>query len=161
MIAAVLALWAESRPNAPKETQAPTAVSRAFADRAFLGGLWLNTLPALLFGIVVVLVPLQLDAGGFAPLAIGAVFLVAGLLEAGVNPLIGRISDRRGRLFPVRIGLAASIAVALAFASRAIRTRWRSLQCSPRWRSALYTPGMALVSDRPSRRAVAGARMGS
>jgi MFS family permease len=149
VIAALLALWAGSRPNAPKETQAPTAVSRAFADRAFLGGLWLNTLPALLFGIVVVLVPLQLDAAGFAPLAIGAVFLIAGLLEAGVNPFIGRFSDRRGRLFPVRIGLAGSFTVAVAFAiardpyAVALLAVFAALAFG-----AFYTPGMALVSDR-------------
>ena len=82
---------------------------RALADRSFLGGLWLNTLPAWLFGMLVVLVPLRLDDGGFAPFAIGAVFLVAGLVEVVVNPLLGRFSDRRGRLLPVRVALAASI----------------------------------------------------
>ncbi len=149
VVAALLALWAGSHPNPPSETQAPAAVSRAFADRAFIGGLWLVTLPAFLFGVVTVLVPLRLDVGGFAPLAIGAVFLVAGLLETGVNPLVGRLSDRRGRLFPVRFGLAASVVVALAFAIArdpypvAVLTVLAALSFG-----AFYTPGMALVSDR-------------
>ena len=59
-VAVVLAGWAATRPGAAPEQQSPGAVSRAFADRGFIGGLWLNTLPAWLFGTLVVLVPLQL-----------------------------------------------------------------------------------------------------
>jgi MFS family permease len=86
---------------------------------------------------------------GWSALAIGAVFLAAGLLETGLNPVVGRVSDRRGRLFPIRIALAASIVVAAALA----------LARSPGAVAALtvlaalafggfYVPGMALVSDR-------------
>src|SRR5918994_4727522 len=149
LVAAALAAWAMTRPAAPPEQQAPGAAARAFADRGFLGGLWLNTLPAWLFGTLVVLVPLQLDDGGFTPFAIGAVFLVAGLLETVVNPFLGRFSDRRGRLLPIRIALAASIAVALAFAAArdpypvAVLSVLAAITFG-----AFYTPGMALVSDR-------------
>ena len=149
VVTAALAVWAATRPAAPPEGQAPNAVRRAFADRSFLGGLWLNTLPAWLFGMLVVLVPLQLDDGGFAPFAIGAVFLVAGLVEVVVNPLLGRFSDRRGRLLPVRIALATSIVIALAFAvtrdpyAVAFLTILAAISFG-----AFYTPGMALVSDR-------------
>ena len=45
VVAAALAAWAAGRPRSA-EQQAPGAVSRAFADRRFVGGLWLNTLPA-------------------------------------------------------------------------------------------------------------------
>ena len=149
LVAAALAAWAMTRPGVPPEEQARGAVGRAFADRGFLGGLWLNTLPAWLFGTLVVLVPLQLDDGGFTPFAIGAVFLVAGLVETVVNPFLGRFSDRRGRLLPIRIALAASIAVALAFAAArdpypvAILAVLAAITFG-----AFYTPGMALVSDR-------------
>ena len=136
-------------PGRRPEEQAPGAVSRAFADRRFIGGLWLNTLPAWLFGTLVVLVPLQLDDGGFTPFAIGAVFLAAGLVETVVNPFLGRFSDRRGRLLPIRIALAASVVVALAFAGAsdpypiAVLTVLAAITFG-----AFYTPGMALVSDR-------------
>ena len=96
------------------------------------------------------LVPLQLDDGGFTPFAIGAVFLAAGLVETVVNPFLGRFSDRRGRLLPIRIALAASIVVALAFAARAA-TRTPSpllTVLAAITFGAFYTPGMALVSDR-------------
>jgi MFS family permease len=148
-IAALLAGWAATRPGAEPERQAAGAVSRAFADRRFLGGLWLNTLPAWLFGTLVVLVPLQLDDGGFTPFAIGAVFLTAGLVETVVNPFLGRFSDRRGRLLPIRIALAASIAVALAFAVARDPYPVAALAILAAISfGAFYTPGMALVSDR-------------
>ena len=149
LVAAALAAWAMTRPGVSPEEQSTGSVGRAFGDRGFLGGLWLNTLPAWLFGTLVVLVPLQLDDGGFTPFAIGAVFLVAGLLETVVNPFLGRFSDRRGRLLPIRIALAASIAVALAFAAArdpypvAVLTVLAAITFG-----AFYTPGMALVSDR-------------
>jgi MFS family permease len=149
VLAAALAAWAASRPPAPSEEQGAGAVRRAFADRAFIGGLWLNTLPALLFGVLIVLVPLRLDRGGFTPFAIGAVFLVAGLIETIVNPFLGRFSDRRGRLLPIRAALAGSVAVAAAFAvardpyAVALLAVLGAISFG-----AFYTPGMALVSDR-------------
>jgi len=148
-VAALLAAWAASRPTAPPEEQTPGAVSRAFRDRSFLGGLWLNTLPAWLFGTLVVLVPLQLDDGGFTPLAIGAVFLVAGLVETVVNPWLGRFSDRRGRMLPIRVALGASIVVAIAFAGLRGPYAVSALAILAAISfGAFYTPGMALVSDR-------------
>jgi MFS family permease len=149
LVAAVLAAWAASRPSSPPEEQSLGAVGRAFTDRGFLGGLWLNTLPALLFGMLIVLVPLQLDEGGFAPLAIGAVFLLAGVLETVVNPFLGRFSDRRGRLLPIRVALAGSIAVAIAFAVARdpYAISFLAVLAALSF-GAFYTPGMALVSDR-------------
>ena len=145
VLAALLAAGAASRPSSPPEGKSPGAIGRAFADRRFVGGLWLNTLPALLFGMLVVLVPLQLDDGGFSPFAIGGVFLVAGLLETVVNPFLGRFSDRRGRLLPVRVALAGSVAVAIAFA--VVRDPYAisflAVVAAISF-GAFYTPGMAL-----------------
>jgi MFS family permease len=106
-------------------------------------------LPAILFGVIVVLVPLQLDESGFTPLAIGAVFLLAGLLETVVNPFLGRFSDRRGRLLPIRVALAASVAVAIAFAVARdpYAISFLAVLAAISF-GAFYTPGMALVSDR-------------
>jgi MFS family permease len=124
-------------------------VRRAFADPAFVAGLWLNALPALFFGVLDVLAPLALDAGGYGVVAIGAVFLVAGLIETALNPLLGRLSDRRGRLLPIRWALCASIVVGilLAFAESppviAVLAVAGALSFG-----GFYTPGIALVSDR-------------
>ena len=144
-VAVALTVWAASRPAVPPEEQEPRAVGRAFSDRSFIGGLWLEYPPALLFGMLVVLVPLRLDDGGFTPLAIGAVFLAAGFVEVAVNPILGRFSDRRGRLLPIRVALAASIAVALAFAVArdAYAVSLLAVFAAITF-GAFYTPGMAL-----------------
>ncbi len=139
------------RPS-PAEAPNPGAIRRALRDRAFVGGLWLNTLPALFFGVLDVLVPLRFDEEGYGAIAIAAVFVVAGLVEVGVNPVIGRISDRHGRLYPVRIALIASIAVAsaIAFATEPAVIAVLVVAASVSF-GGFYTPGMALVSDRSER----------
>ena len=148
-VALGFAAFAATRPPARREPLAGGAARRALRDRRFLGGLWLNTLPALLFGILVVLVPLRLDGAGYGTFAIGAVFLVSGLLETVVNPLVGRFSDRRGRLLPVRAALAASAAVALTFAlvDQPVAVMALTVAAAVAF-GGFYTPGMALVSVR-------------
>ena len=149
VIALALGGWAASRPPAAVDPHAPASLSLALRDRRFLGGLWLNTLPALLFGVMIVLVPLTLDNAGFGTFAIGLVFLGSGLAETVVNPLLGRFSDRRGRLLPIRLALAASIlvAAAFAFASRPAYVVALVALAAISF-GGFYTPGMALVSDR-------------
>ena len=148
-VALGLAAWAATRPAVRSEQTRPGAARLALRDRRFLGGLWLNTLPALLFGLLVVLVPLRLDDGGYGAIAIGLVFFASGLLETIVNPLLGRFSDRRGRLLPVRLALGASLAVAVGFAVARdpvpvmLLTGLAAVAFG-----GFYTPGMALVSDR-------------
>ena len=148
-VALGLAAWAATRPAVVSEQTRPGATRLALRDPRFLGGLWLNTLPALLFGLLVVLVPLRLDAGGYGAIAIGLVFFASGLLETIVNPLLGRFSDRRGRLLPVRLALGASLVVAVGFAIARdpvpvmLLTGLAAVAFG-----GFYTPGMALVSDR-------------
>jgi len=149
LVALGLAAVAATRPPAQAEPLASGGVGRALRDRRFLGGLWLNTLPALLFGLMLVLVPLRLDAGDFGPVAIAAVFLAAGLFETAVNPLVGRFSDRRGRLLPVRAALLASVLVAAGFAFARDPLLVSALVVLAALAfGGFYTPGMALVSDR-------------
>ena len=132
-----------------RERQRAGAVARALRDRAFIGGLWLNTLPALFFGILDVLVPLRLDDAGYGALAIAAVFVAAGVVEVAINPLVGRLSDVRGRLLPIRIFLTASVAVtaAIAFATAPLLVAVLVVAASIAF-GGFYTPGMALVADR-------------
>ena len=149
LVALGLAAWAGARRAPRAEPTSGAAHGRAFRDPGFLGGLWLNMLPALLFGLLILLVPLRLDAAGWSAIAIGTVFFGAGLLETAVNPLLGRFSDRRGRLLPIRIALAASIAVALAFAFAhdPVTVTVLAVLAAVTF-GGFYTPGIALVSDR-------------
>jgi MFS family permease len=78
-----------------------------------LAGLWLFCVPALFAGVIEVLAPLRLDELGASGVAVGAVFLVMAAVEAVVSPIAGRLSDRRGRLAPIRIGLAGAVGAAV------------------------------------------------
>lgn len=121
----------------------------ALRDKRFLGGLWLNTLPAFLFGMLVVLVPLALDDAGWSTPAIAAVFVVSFTLEAALNPLLGRLSDRIGSLRPVRFALVGSAFVSafLAAASYPILLAGLVVVAGVAF-GAFYAPGMALASRR-------------
>ena len=148
VVGLALAAWAIREPELPPEPHERGAIGRALREPRFLAGLWLNALPAALFGVMMVLVPLALDEHGFAPFAIGAVFLAAGLTESLVNPMVGRFSDRRGRLLPLRLALGGSIVTATGFAlfSSPAATVVLVALAGVTY-GALYTPGMALTSD--------------
>ncbi len=148
-IALVLALVTLRRPSPPPEVGTSGAIRRAVRDPRFLAGLWLNLLPAFFFGLNDTLAPLNLDAAGYGTLAIGIVFFVSGLLEVGANPLVGRVSDTRGRFLPIQAGLAAAVLVSVALALTAAPLALSALVAvSSVAYGAFYTPGLALVADR-------------
>ena len=135
--------------SAPGEKLTADGLRGAFRDMRFLGGLWLNTLPAMLFGMLVVLAPLALDEAGWSTLGIAAVFFVAGTVEVVINPLLGRATDRVGRLLPIRAALLGSLVVAAALAASS-RPAVIALLIGAAALAfgALYTPGMTLTSHR-------------
>ncbi len=149
LVAAVLAAAAWAQPAAALEPRALGSVRRALGDPAFVAGLLLSLLPALLFGVLDVLVPLALDEAGYGIAAITAVFVAAGVTEAGVNPVAGHISDRRGRLLPIRAGLMAStvVAVLLALAPHPPALIVLVIAAAVAY-GFFYAPGITLVSVR-------------
>jgi len=103
---AIVALRSPAPPV--RERQPVRRLVEALRDRRIAGGLWLVALPALLFGTQSVLVPIRLSSFSYGAIAIGAVFLVATALEGVMSPVVGRVSDRRGRRLPITVGLTAS-----------------------------------------------------
>jgi len=145
----LLALAAASFPAARGDVDHPGALRRTLRDTGFLTAVWLTLVPALFFGVLDVLVPLSLDASGWDAVAIAATFVVAGLFEVALAPLIGRVSDRRGRLYPLRAGLAILAVVACGFAlSTEAFVIVVLVVAASLASSGIYTPGIALVSDR-------------
>ena len=144
---AALAGWAAATPRVAPERQALRAGWLAMRERSLVVGLWLIVLPALLFGVLIVLVPLRLSQHGWGTIAIGALFLATTALEMVLNPLLGRLTDRRGRMRPVRAALLASILVsaALAWATEPGLIAPLVLASGIAY-GAFYTPGLALVS---------------
>ncbi len=148
-ITGVLALAAASFPPGRADVRDPGSLRNALRDTRFLTAVWLTLVPALFFGLLDVLVPLSLDRAGWGTVAIAATFVGAGLIEVALAPVIGGISDRRGRLYPIRMALAllAAVAVAFALATPALLIALLVVGASLA-ASGIYTPGIALVSDR-------------
>ena len=113
-LAVALAVWAAVLPRPHQgDSQPMRLLLVALRSRRVVAAMWLLMLPALLFGTIGTLAPLQLDEVGWGTLGIAVTFIVAAAIEALINPAVGRWSDRSGRLAPIRFGLVASIAGSL------------------------------------------------
>ena len=147
-LAVLLGAWALRLEDAPAEEPSRSALAAALRNRRFLAGLALMVLPALLFGILSVLGPLHLSAEGWGAAAIGGVWLVSASLEALQAPFVGRLVDRRGNLFPVRISLAAGAvgSVLLALGGRPVVYAPLIVLTAMAW-GILFTPAFALLAD--------------
>jgi MFS family permease len=151
-VSAALVVWALRTPGAEADRQPFRLLVAALRDNTVLGALGLMSLPALFFGVLAVLVPLELGDAGWRPAAIGALFISSAALEMFVSPVIGRLSDRHGRLLPVRFALAAAVcvSVALAFADRPLVLAPLTVVAGVSW-GAFWAPAMALLSDGAER----------
>jgi len=149
LVAVGLAVWG-ALTHAPKPTD-PQPLSMLFGalrNRAIALSIWFVLLPALLFGALGVLAPLRLEDLGFTAVAIGVLWLCTAGLEAIANPLVGRVSDRIGRLGPMRASVLASgiVAVLLPWPNRAAVLAALVVVAGLSFGS-FWTPAMALLSD--------------
>jgi MFS family permease len=128
-------------------------VGTALRDRKLLVGIWLVTLPAMAGGAVSVLGPLRLHAFGAGAAAIGATYLGAAAVEAVVTPVVGRFSDRHGRIIPLRAGLVATIGLLVCFTlpSTAALLALLIVAVSASV-GAFWAPAMAMQSDAAAER---------
>jgi MFS family permease len=151
-VAVVLVVWALRTPPVSSEPQSPGALLGAVRQPLMLGALWLMVLPALLFGGLAVLVPLELGDAGWSAAAIAALFIAAAAIEMVVAPLLGRFSDRRGRLLPLQLALAGAILVAigLALAGEPFAIAPLVVAAAIAFGS-FWAPAMALLSDGAER----------
>jgi MFS family permease len=118
-------------------------------------GMWLMALPAIAFGLFNVLVPLRLDHLGAGAVTIGAVFLAAVAVESLVSPMAGRLADRRGAVWPARIGLAGGgLFLVVLPVPGAVLPVAGALMVAAALLGMLWTPAMALVSDGAEARGI-------
>lgn len=145
---ALAAVALTMEPAAAEGTSTPRELLAALRDSRISGGMWLIAVPGLIFGTIGVLAPLRLDDLGVGATMIGAAWLCASLFEVGVSPLVGRISDRRGRLYPCMIGLAAGTVVMLLFPwpDKSWALIALVIFASPLI-GTLWAPSMAMLSD--------------
>jgi len=104
-------------PAPPRSSPLPDRepLTRQLRRPAIALGMWLVAVPAIASGAMNVLGPLRLGRLGAGAAGIGATFLVAAGVEAVTAPAVGHLSDRRGRMFPLRIGLGAAAVALLCF----------------------------------------------
>jgi len=149
-VAAVcLFVWVARTPGVPASA-APglRSVAAMILTRPVMLAFWLVALPSALAGLIDVLAPLRLDDLGATGIAVGAVFLIAAAIEATVSAAVGRLSDRRGPMFPIRAGLVASGLVALlAPVPASIALLGLIVVVVFLAMSLIWSPAMALLSD--------------
>ena len=154
LLSGALAVWAYRTPAPPPvEPQPLRALLQALRSRRIQLGVWFVVLPALFFGTLSVLAPLRLDELGFSAVAIGALWLCTAALEATSNPLVGRITDRVGRIGPMTVlALVSAVASAgLPWPQRAAGLAALVVIASMTFGS-FWTPAMALLSDEAEAR---------
>jgi MFS family permease len=135
--------------------QGVRALIDARHSRALVAGMWLVALPAVASGLLNVLGPLRLHGFGAGAAAIGAVFLVAAAVEGTISPILGRVSDRRGRLVPLRFGLLAATVLMLCFTlpSSPLLLGMVIVAVSAAL-GAFWAPAMAMLSDAAEARSL-------
>jgi MFS family permease len=149
-----LLLMSLTMPKPPAgEPQSLRAAIPALTDPGIAAGMWLTALAGIAFGVVDVLVPLRLNALGASAVIISAAFLGAAALEAIFSPLIGRLSDRRGSLAPVRVSLVVAVVVAalIPFISPSWFLVVVLVVGLPAF-GVLFVPASAMLSDGADRR---------
>ncbi len=143
-----MALTILPAPPPPQPRSAGPSLARQLRRPAIALGMWLVALPAVASGVINVLGPLRLGQLGASAAAIGATFLVAAAAEASISPMVGRVSDRRGRIFPLRIGLTAAAIALLLFTLPqtglllAVVIMFETVALG-----AFWAPAMAMLSD--------------
>ncbi len=136
------------RPATPQLDPGRARLSRQLRQPAIMLGMWLVVLPALASGAINVLAPLRLGRLGAGAAGIGATFLIAAAVEAVISPVVGQLSDRRGRMLPLRIGLAGAAVTLLFFTAPgtalllAVVIVLQTVSLGTFW-----APAMAMLSD--------------
>jgi MFS family permease len=136
------------RPATPARDPDRVSLMRQLRQPAIVLGMWLVALPAIASGTINVLAPLRLGELGAGAAGIGATFLIAAAIEAVISPVVGRLSDRRGRVFPLRIGLGgATIALLLFTLPRTSLLLALVIVVETVALGTFWAPAMAMLSD--------------
>lgn len=136
----------------PAREESSGQAIRALADPAVVFAAWLVVLPAMASGVINVLGPLRLHRLGAGAVVIGACYLAAAGIEAVISPVAGSVSDRRGRLLPLSLGLLGATVVLACFTlpGTVLILALVIVLCAASL-GFFWTPAMAMLSDSAQR----------
>jgi MFS family permease len=144
----VLAALAATLRGPPARGRSRPPLTALAGMRVVRLGAWLIALAAVALGILGVLAPLRLDALGWNATAIGAVFAIAAVLQAIVNPAVGRAADARGDIGPLKLALALAAAASALLVLDDEPVVYAALVVAAGVAYAtLWTPALTLLSD--------------
>ena len=123
-------------------------IGRTLAGTGALRAVWLVVLPSLASGALNVLGPLRLHRFGASAVIIGAIYLTSSALEALLSPVAGRLSDRRGHLAPLRVGLIGTAVGLVCFTlPETVLLLGALLVITACMLAAFWAPAMAMLSE--------------
>jgi MFS family permease len=150
-VTAALAVAALRMPDPPRDERETVALRTTLLDPAVLRSTWFVAAPAIVFGAVAVLVPLRIDELGGGAALIAAGFIAGAALEALTAPLVGRLSDRVGRLRPYVAGMAVcGVGIALLPLADVLGLVVADLVAISIGAGLCFTPAMTMLSDSAS-----------
>lgn len=120
----------------------------ALTSPRVINGVWLVGVPGIILGAISTLGPLQLEDLGWGTGGIATTFGIAAAGGVLIRPLVGRWSDRVGRMRPLQVGFLVSVATMALLAL--VGSPWLAaglLATMLMTVSFCLAPGFALLSD--------------
>lgn len=112
-------------------------------------GVMMLAAPSIAFGLAIVIGPLHMDDLGASPFLIAAAFAAGSLIEVGVGPVVGRISDRVGRILPYLIGVGAmTVAIVALGLAGVLPLMFVAVMILAFGAGLAFTPSNTLITDQ-------------
>lgn len=153
VLAAGLGLAAARNPSRPAARgQGASELATALSRPVVWSGMWMMFVPGVTSAIIALLAPLRISHLGGNSEAIGVTFLVAAGFESCVSFVVGRVTDRHGRLLPLGIGLGLAAVLLPSMALPATTLPLLVLIVVAGGAVGLFwTPALALFSETADR----------
>lgn len=122
-------------------------ITKAMSARPVIGTALLVGLPSMMFGVITVLVPLEIADLGGGPGLVAVGFGAAAGIEAVLAPMVGKFSDRRGRLLPYVVGVFVSAVAMLLVPVSVIPVVLGALVFSALGAGLCFAPATTMLAD--------------